>query len=544
MKNRPSTHFLLLLSLAALTGLAHWAIIRAGEGRGFDPSGWVAWRNMVLFVPLLGVFLWLVRGRGYRGDLVLLTSAVALFGIGQVVQYRLFTDPEYGRGGSGGRAARLGKTDTLQQRYVDQWYDEGKKRVLFGEAGERPPRPAERLSDRSERPAPQQAIGGWEVWTSLSTWVPLLAVIALAVAYRVVEDPRALLWLQRHGLVLGIATTIPLVIIAGYGSQGGKFLGRTTPWEPVKIAFLLSYAGILTDQYRHLSRTWWGIPAWRVLIPLLLLSTLPLLPFFILADFGQMLIFVAVYLCLYLVAVRRLRQLMLAPLLLGVLLAGAVLLGGTYQRLTGGTVGEGGGAGGVARLVREGIPRRIHQRFYLWLQGEVPPDPDLHSWWAAEVAAARHGGADVDLWYKGDAYQPLQALFGVAEGGLLGKGLGRGVPESVPIADSDFVYAAIAEEMGLLGGVIVLLGLAVLVRAGMRTAIGAPDMFTKLIAAGGTVFLGFQAIVNIGGVVRLVPMTGITLPFVSHGGWSLVTSFWILGMLMAISHRNRSAEWN
>jgi cell division protein FtsW (lipid II flippase) len=539
MKNRPSTHLLLLLLLTAVTGVAHWAIIRAGEGRGFQPSGWVALRNMGLFLPLLALFFWLVRSRRYRGDLVLLTAAAALFAMGQVVQYRLFTDPEYGRGGGEGHAARLGKTEILQQRYVDQWYDEGKKRVLFGEAGARPPRLSERLIERADRPAPERKAGGGEVLTSLATWVPLLALLGLAVAYRVVEDPGALLWLQRHGLVLGIGTTIPLVLMAGYGSQGGKFLGRTTPWEPVKIAFLLSYAGVLTDEYRHLSRTWWGIPAWRVLIPLLLLSTLPLLPFFILADFGQMLIFVAVYLGLYLVAVRRWRQLLLAPLLLGVLLGGTVLVVGAYQRLTVSTVSDGGRAGGVARLIREGIPRRIHQRFYLWLQGEVPPDPDLHPWWATEVAASGHGGADVDLWYKGDAYQPLQALFGVVEGGFLGKGLGRGVPESVPIADSDFVYAAIAEEMGLVGGLIVLLGIAVLVRSGLRTAIAASDMFTKLIAAGGTVFLGFQAIVNIGGVVRLVPMTGITLPFVSHGGWSLVTSFWILGMLMAISHRNR-----
>jgi cell division protein FtsW len=72
----------------------------------------------------------------------------------------------------------------------------------------------------------------------------------------------------------------------------------------------------------------------------------------------------------------------------------------------------------------------------------------------------------------------------------------------------------------------------------MRTAIEARDMFTKLIAAGITSFLGFQAIVNIGGVLRMLPMTGITLPFVSHGGWSLITSFFMLGMLMAISHRN------
>jgi cell division protein FtsW (lipid II flippase) len=74
----------------------------------------------------------------------------------------------------------------------------------------------------------------------------------------------------------------------------------------------------------------------------------------------------------------------------------------------------------------------------------------------------------------------------------------------------------------------------------MRTAIEARDMYTKLLAAGITAFLGFQAVVNIGGVIRMLPMTGITLPFVSHGGWSLITCFVMIGMLMAISDRNNS----
>jgi cell division protein FtsW (lipid II flippase) len=532
----------MLLFLAGLQALAHWVVIRSGAGRGFEPSGWVALRNLTLTLPVVCVFLWLVRGRRYRGDLVLWTGALLLFGLGQVVQYRLFSDPEYGRAGRGARAARLAKSETLQRRYVDQWYDVGKKQVLFGSAGERPLTIPERSEELRSRPSAAPTSEWLEMVTSLSTWIPLLALLAFGVAYRLVEDSRSLLWIQRHGLVIGLATSLPLVLMARYGSEAGKFLGRTTPWEPIKVAFLLSYAGILTDQYRHLSRTWWGIPPWRILIPLGAVSVLPILPFFLLADFGQMLIFLAVYLTLYVVAVRRLRHVSLALLLVGLLLGGAILVGGGYRRGTSPAVRAGdwmAGVAGVAGVIREGVPRRIHQRFYLWISGEVPPDPDQHSWWAVEVADKGRGGADADLWYKGDAYQPLQALFGLAEGGLFGKGLGRGRPESVPIADSDFVYAAIAEELGLLGGLVVLAGFALLVQAGVRTAAAAPDMFTKLMAGGVTVFLGFQAIVNVGGVIRLLPMTGITLPFVSHGGWSLVTSFWMLGMLMAISHRNR-----
>jgi cell division protein FtsW (lipid II flippase) len=84
----------------------------------------------------------------------------------------------------------------------------------------------------------------------------------------------------------------------------------------------------------------------------------------------------------------------------------------------------------------------------------------------------------------------------------------------------------------------VILAVLIFISAGIRTSLDARDMFTKLCAAGLTAFFGFQAIVNMGGITRALPMTGITLPFVSHGGFSLITSFAMLGMLMAFSHRN------
>ena len=134
--------------------------------------------------------------------------------------------------------------------------------------------------------------------------------------------------------------------------------------------------------------------------------------------------------------------------------------------------------------------------------------------------------------------QQSQGLFGINEGGVTGAGLGLGFPETVPISDSDFIYAALAEETGLAGGLPILIALIAFVIAGASISLAASDMFTKLLAAGMTAFIGFQAIVNIGGVLRLVPMTGITLPFVSHGGWSLITSFAMLGILLAFAHRN------
>ena len=145
---------------------------------------------------------------------------------------------------------------------------------------------------------------------------------------------------------------------------------------------------------------------------------------------------------------------------------------------------------------------------------------------------------NVDTWFDKLAFQPAQAIFGIASGKTTGRGLGLGYPEVIPIADSDYVYAAFGEEEGLLGGAIIILAIIIFVIAGVRTSLDARDMFTKLCAAGLTAFMGFQALVNIGGILRALPMTGITLPFVSHGGFSLITSFAMLGMLMAFSHRN------
>src|SRR4030095_8817236 len=156
---------------------------------------------------------------------------------------------------------------------------------------------------------------------------------------------------------------------------------------------------------------------------------------------------------------------------------------------------------------------------------------------AAESEASKRS-VNTDVWFDKLAFQPAQAVFGIASGKTTGRGLGLGFPEVIPIADSDYVYAAVSEELGLLGGALVILAIIIFVIAGIRTSIEARDMFTKLCGAGLTAFIGIQVLVNIGGILRALPMTGITLPFVSHGGFSLITSFAMLGMLMAFSHRN------
>jgi cell division protein FtsW (lipid II flippase) len=542
MKNRPSSHFFLLFILLAFDVLAYVAIYRAGVARGFSPSVLLAFRDLALFLPIFVGFVWLVRRHRYAGDLTLLAAAVLLFSVGQFMQYRLFTDPEYsaGRREEAGKA-RLAKANTLQQRHINQYYDAGKKQVLFGDPNYQIPIDAAKENLREE--------SYWtlsRIFSSVSTLIPLLGFIGFAIAFALTRRDDVLLWLQRHSFIIGFITTLPFAIIAIVYSSGGKFLGNTTPWEAVKVTFLVSYAGILADHYRNLSRTYWGIPPWRFVLPFLLVAMMPIVPFFALSDFGQMLVFFGAYLTLYVVAVRRLPQVTIAIVLAGVLLGASIFAAGVYN-FASDIFREKEDVSAVERvkdLVGGGIPPRIHQRFYLWRHGGLPPDPDEHWWWAKDASDAEGRGiSNEEMWYNKYAYQPSQALFGVSDGRLFGAGLGRGYPESVPIADSDFIYSAIAEEMGLAGGAIVIAAFIILVIAGMRTAIEARDMFTKLLAAGITAFLGFQAIVNIGGVIRMLPMTGITLPFVSHGGWSLITSLFMLGMLMAISHRNNVASY-
>jgi cell division protein FtsW (lipid II flippase) len=535
MRNRPSSHLALLALLSILELIGYLAVYRAGVLRGFSPSLLLAVRDILFFLPLAFVFFWLVRRERYRGDLAIFTIAVTLFCVGLIVQYRLFTDPEYSARQKS--AARMEKTNTLRKRYINEYYDAEKKRAMFGD-------PNYKIPVGADDPEEEQYWTLRRILTSFSTLIPLLAFAGFALAYLLMQRDEVLLLLQRRSFLIGLATMIPFAIIAGLFSSGGKFLGLTTPWEPVKISFLLSYAGILADHYRNLSRTYWGVPSLRFLIPFLIIAILPIIPFFLLSDFGQMLVFFGAYLTLYVVAVRRLPQVTIAMVLMGTLLTSSILLAGAYNTVrdifTDDAV-QVSATERVKNVVSQGIPRRIHQRFYLWLNAGKAPDPDEHWWWRRDAEAAEGRGLSNDeAWYNSYAFQPSQALFGVSEGRVLGQGLGRGFPEIVPIADSDFIYAAIAEEAGLAGGAVVIIAFILLVVAGMRTAIQARDMYTKLLAAGITAFLGFQAVVNIGGVIRMLPMTGITLPFVSHGGWSLITCFVMIGMLMAISNRNNS----
>jgi cell division protein FtsW (lipid II flippase) len=132
-------------------------------------------------------------------------------------------------------------------------------------------------------------------------------------------------------------------------------------------------------------------------------------------------------------------------------------------------------------------------------------------------------------------FQVIQSWFAMAWGGVAGTGLGLGNPDRIPVASTDFIFAAIAEELGLLGSAAIIFCYVLLVGCGLRIAVRADAPFEKLLATGITILLGVQSFIIMAGVTRLLPLTGVTLPFVSYGGSSLVANYVLLALLARIS---------
>ncbi|MBX3061457.1 MAG: FtsW/RodA/SpoVE family cell cycle protein [Anaerolineae bacterium] len=165
----------------------------------------------------------------------------------------------------------------------------------------------------------------------------------------------------------------------------------------------------------------------------------------------------------------------------------------------------------------------------------------LFAYWRFPVVRLR-----IDIWLNpwpeasDRAYQIVQSLFAFAAGGILGQGAGQGSPSYIPVVHSDFVFAALAEEWGLLGALIVVACIVVLVIRGLRLALRLQDRpFRALLAAGLSALLGIQSLMIIGGTLKLIPLTGVTLPLLSYGGSSLLMSFVAVGLLLVLSEDAR-----
>jgi cell division protein FtsW (lipid II flippase) len=185
-------------------------------------------------------------------------------------------------------------------------------------------------------------------------------------------------------------------------------------------------------------------------------------------------------------------------------------------------------AGGFAAY--EKIPH-VHERVVIW----------LHPWTTGKVFCPSTGG--LALRQDCQSYQLVRSLYSIASGGFPGAGLGRGTFSTlnggslIPYVNTDFIYSALAQELGLIGAAALLLVYMLIVARGMKIALQADDGFSKLLAAGLTFGFALQTFIIVGGILRVIPLTGITLPFVSYGGSSVVANFAMLAGLLLVSDR-------
>jgi cell division protein FtsW (lipid II flippase) len=332
-------------------------------------------------------------------------------------------------------------------------------------------------------------------WFVLGVFLFALTIVFLR-DYGVLERYRYLIATAGIGLLM-------MPRLPGIGHQtNGAFLaiklGSLTfqPTELAKICIVIFLASYLHDRREVLivgARRVLGVtlPPLKHFGPLIVVWGVAMLMLVFIRDLGSSLMFFAAFLALLYVATARLSFVVIG---LAMFLAGAWFFSST-------------------------VPH-VQQRVDIWL------DP----WKTAQTSG----------------FQVAQSLFAQADGGLFGKGFGQallalpgGGGTILPAPQTDLIYAVIVDELGLFGAVALILIYALIVQRGFKTAILAGDGFSKLLATGLTAVFALQAFVIIGGVTRVIPLTGVTLPFVSYGGSSVVANFILLALLLLISDRAR-----
>ena len=330
-----------------------------------------------------------------------------------------------------------------------------------------------------------------------------IGIVAAGLVLLVVRDHRRLRRRTYTAMVVGLVLLLlPLVPGLGITVNGARIwidLGVTTfqPAELGKIALVVFFAGYLVVARDTLSLVGpkllgLRLPRARDLGPILVawLASVGVLVFE--RDLGTSLLFFGIFVAMLYVATERVSWIVIG---LGLFAGGAVVAWRLFDH--------------------------VQARVRIWLD---PFDPEL-----------------IDR-PVGGSYQVVQGLYGMADGGLLGTGLGRGRPDIVPFAENDFILAALGEELGLAGLFALFVLYAILIERGMRTAIGVRDGFGKLMAAGLAFTLALQVFVVAGGVTRVIPLTGLTMPFLAYGGSALLGSWLIVGLLLRISDLARRPD--
>ena len=294
-------------------------------------------------------------------------------------------------------------------------------------------------------------------------------------------------WLAGAGWLAYLTAlgVLAAMLVLGRSFRGGMYLpGNMNPSEIVKPLLVLFLAAYLSRRQKAFSETQNGIPVPPVfaLLGLVLLWGVPMLLTIALKDLGLMVLLNAILIVMLFAIARS-----TGYLAIGLAVVTAAGFGVQF------------------------ISSHAQARFDVWLNPFADP--------------------------TGKGWQILQALSAMYSGGLWGAGLGSGVPQAVPIVTSDFIYAAVAEEIGLIGCGLLLMVYAVLFSRGFRAAGAARTPFERLLCVGLTGSLAVQTVLNVAGVTKALPMTGITLPLISHGGSSLITTLLVAGLIVGLSDR-------
>jgi cell division protein FtsW (lipid II flippase) len=334
--------------------------------------------------------------------------------------------------------------------------------------------------------------------TTLQVMWSALGIVAFVVVLALIREPRIL---QRYTYTLGAIGLVLLVIPALLPASMSQVNGAKVwiivggfeiqPGEFAKLALAVFFAGYLVSKRDVLAlagRQVLGIdlPRARDLGPVLIAWAASLLVLVFETDIGQSALFFGLFVVMLYIATQR-----TSWLLIGVILFA------------------------FGALVASRLFGHVGERFTIWLHPFAGNNPFNNS------------------------YQLVQGLYGMGFGGVLGRGLGQGQPYWTPLAQSDFIITAFGEELGVAGLMALLLIYGLIVQRGLRAAVAVRDPFSKLLAGGLAFVLALQVFVIVGGVTRLIPLTGITTPFLSQGGSSLVASWVMIALLMRISDTAR-----
>ena len=336
--------------------------------------------------------------------------------------------------------------------------------------------------------------GGWIV---VGVALFALTLSLLRRDYRRLETYKYLFGIS--AIVLLVLPVLPVIGLTVNGARLWVDIGplRFQPGELAKIMLIVFLAAYMREKREVLAQ---GRPKdWG---PLLVIWALAMLVLLETHDLGGGLLYFGIFLAMLYVATARLAYVAAG---LGLFLVGAV---------------------GVWR-----ITPHVQERVTIWV------DP----WTEHKVFCPLSG--ELELRQNCQSFQLVKSLYSIAEGEYAGTGLGKGTftnidgHQIIPSLNTDFIYSALAQELGLIGAAALLLVYMIFVLRGMRIALLAQDGFSKLLAAGLTFGFALQTFLIVGGILRLIPLTGITLPFVSYGGSSVVANFLLLAGLMLVSNR-------